>query len=386
METQISQNPLEGFAKEIALQALFSHLPVSFYWLDRRGILLGCNQRVLTDLKISNISHFIGKHITEIASPEAWENCQQVLCTQESLTVEEQHQQEDGTIIHYLSIKNPFYDAAGEIAGVVGISINITAEKQYAQIQKEKQEAEQKAGYLKMAAGTIAHDLATPLATINMGLTALEKMLPDLHAQHAWAVEHGYKVELWKADYLDRIAAGIGRSKYSIEFAFHYTRMILNNLKHDSIDTSSYQMHNMAQTIDEALNDYPYSENEKSLLHWSPTINFDFWGSNFYMINIINNLLKNAYHFIKCAERGEIYIATGETDSHYTLTVKDTAQGAPSEVVEHMFDGYFSKRQGGTGLGLAFCKAIMLSFGGDVSAESVEGEFIEFSLKFPKTS
>ena len=39
--------------------------------------------------------------------------------------------------------------------------------------------------------------------------------------------------------------------------------------------------------------------------------------------------------------------------------------------------------QGGTGIGLAYYKEIMSSYGGDIACDSVEGEFTEFVLNFP---
>ena len=89
---------------------------------------------------------------------------------------------------------------------------------------------------------------------------------------------------------------------------------------------------------------------------------------------------------INANRRGEIYIATQETKETGIITFKDTAKGASPEVVEHMFDDYFSKRNGSTGLGLSFCKAVMKSFNGKITVNSVEGEYIEFMLIFPKFS
>ena len=36
----------------------------------------------------------------------------------------------------------------------------------------------------------------------------------------------------------------------------------------------------------------------------------------------------------------------------------------------------------GTGVGLAFCKTIMISYGGDIICNSIEGEYTEFVLSF----
>lgn len=68
------------------------------------------------------------------------------------------------------------------------------------------------------------------------------------------------------------------------------------------------------------------------------------------------------------------------------MACKDTAKGAPPEVVENLFKSFYSKRRGGTGLGLTFCKKIMNSFGGDITATSVEGEYMQFLLSFPAKS
>jgi len=65
------------------------------------------------------------------------------------------------------------------------------------------------------------------------------------------------------------------------------------------------------------------------------------------------------------------------------LIIKDTAGGTSPEIVAHLFGGYKSTKDGGTGVGLAFCKLTMDTFQGTISAKSVEGEYIEFILGFP---
>ena len=54
------------------------------------------------------------------------------------------------------------------------------------------------------------------------------------------------------------------------------------------------------------------------------------------------------------------------------------------ELPPYIFDDFFtSDKKGGTGLGLPFCKRVMEAFGGDITCESVEGEGVEFCLRFP---
>ena len=102
------------------------------------------------------------------------------------------------------------------------------------------------------------------------------------------------------------------------------------------------------------------------------------------MKSILNNLLKNAYTYIEEQNRGKIFITTDETDAFYLLKIKDTAKGVSPLILDRIFDRYFTTNDAGTGLGLSFCKTIMLSFGGNIEAKSIENKFIEFTLTFPK--
>ena len=73
----------------------------------------------------------------------------------------------------------------------------------------------------------------------------------------------------------------------------------------------------------------------------------------------INNLLKNAEDVLK-EKAIENPIITIEADG-YTLRVKDNAGGVPEDIIEKIFDPYFStkKEKDGTGLGLYMSKTIV---------------------------
>jgi signal transduction histidine kinase len=54
----------------------------------------------------------------------------------------------------------------------------------------------------------------------------------------------------------------------------------------------------------------------------------------------------------------------------------------PSEVLKHIFDRFFTRTHHGSGIGLTFCKMAMEAFGGDITCESVEGDYTLFVLTF----
>jgi CheY-like chemotaxis protein len=71
--------------------------------------------------------------------------------------------------------------------------------------------------------------------------------------------------------------------------------------------------------------------------------------------------------------------------SYLRLTVVDTGQGMSPEIMEHLFEPYFTtkKRGEGTGLGLAVVHGIATSIGGAVTVESEPGKGSAFHVYFP---
>lgn len=62
----------------------------------------------------------------------------------------------------------------------------------------------------------------------------------------------------------------------------------------------------------------------------------------------------------------------------------DTGKGISKDILPHVFDRFFTRTQHGAGVGLAFCKMVMHSFGGDIRCQSEEGKHTLFSLSFPQ--
>jgi signal transduction histidine kinase len=70
------------------------------------------------------------------------------------------------------------------------------------------------------------------------------------------------------------------------------------------------------------------------------------------------------------AIRGSVAVAAGRV----VITVTDTGKGIPDEVLERLFEPYFTTRSSGTGLGLAIVRRIIEDRGGEVSLENVRGD------------
>lgn len=164
--------------------------------------------------------------------------------------------------------------------------------------------------------------------------------------------------------------------------AFTVIDMILMNLKGKPI-SQEHQKCLMSACIESALHEYPLEDSQKDLIHWDKSVNFSFNGNDIYFKHIVFNLLKNALYYIKAANKGEVFIWLEKGKKYNRLYFKDTGKGIASSVLPHIFESFYSKTARGTGVGLAFCQSTMKSFGGNITCESVEGEFTTFVLSFP---
>ena len=98
---------------------------------------------------------------------------------------------------------------------------------------------------------------------------------------------------------------------------------------------------------------------------------------------VFMNLLVNASQAI--SEKGEIRIKTSQVDNMVHVRISDTGGGIPKENLEKIFDpGFTTKGVGvGTGLGLAITFKIIHDHKGSIDATSVVGEGSTFTVKLP---
>jgi len=96
---------------------------------------------------------------------------------------------------------------------------------------------------------------------------------------------------------------------------------------------------------------------------------------------VLINLLINSLDAIK--EGGEVQVSTDARNGEVILSVRDNGEGIPEEVMESIFNPFFTTKTRGTGLGLAISKKIVREHGGDILVESRPGEGSEFRIILP---
>ena len=68
------------------------------------------------------------------------------------------------------------------------------------------------------------------------------------------------------------------------------------------------------------------------------------------------------------------------------LKVADTGPGIPADVVERIFDPFYTTKKDGTGLGLAISRRIVSAHKGALLVESYAGAGTVFTIRLPSPS
>ncbi len=235
---------------------------------------------------------------------------------------------------------------------------------------------------INTVAESIAHELRTPLRTILSGAEGLEIFFPKLIETYAIAKNENLSIPKIDESHYRSLNIILDNIKSEVNSAFTFINMLLVNAN-ESAMKSNYQACSILECVNQALSRYPFDLKENELIVLENREDFTFLGSQQLMIHVIFNLLKNSLYYIKAANKGKIFIRIENGQHTNKLYFKDTGTGIPKEILSHIFDRFFSRTYHGTGIGLAFCKMVMKSFGGDIAAKSQEGEHAEFIMNFP---
>ncbi len=218
-----------------------------------------------------------------------------------------------------------------------------------------------------LAAG-VAHEINNPLASIAMCAESLESRLAEVldpsQPDHQ-VVRH----------YLQMIQSEAFRCKEITEKLLDFSRMGQSQRQNtDLVD--------LVQGVIEMLGHLGRYQGKRLELKSQ--------GPVFAAVNpqeikqVVLNLLTNALDSVE--EGGWVRVVIGRQEGMAELAVEDNGCGMTPEVLEHVFEPFFTRRrQGqGTGLGLSISYRIVSDHGGTITAESAgPGQGATFRVRLP---
>jgi two-component system, sporulation sensor kinase E len=222
--------------------------------------------------------------------------------------------------------------------------------------------AESLASLTNVAAG-VAHEIKNPLGSIGIHLQLIQKKVSGKTTIEAKDISQYVGVIAEEVDRLNRIV---------VDFLFAVKPM----------DTR-LEDGNINQVIKDLL-EFVHPEMEAAgvgvesdLSEDVPTLRID----PRYIKQALLNLIKNA--LAAMPEGGILRLQTRREGNEVLVRVSDTGTGIPEDIMDKIFEPYFTTKPFGTGLGLTIVFKIVKEHLGDISVASREGEGTTFTISLP---
>lgn len=98
---------------------------------------------------------------------------------------------------------------------------------------------------------------------------------------------------------------------------------------------------------------------------------------------VLINLLVNAIDAVKATAEPRITLSAAlSPDRRVVLKVLDNGEGMAPDVLENIFVPFFTTKKNGSGIGLSFCKQILMLHRGTIQVQSEPGKGTVFTLVF----
>lgn len=385
----ITQRRNREVQKDKLFEEIIAIMPGHVYWTDREGVMLGCNDEQAQSAGCRTRQDFIGKKLHHFPwrneAGAIYENNEKVMQTGVLHVLEEVSTMLDGTERVFLSHKVPLKDASNQVVGLLGVSFDITQRKETEALELQASAAEEKSKGMAMIAGSVAHELRTPLRTIESNLEGIQRFFPALLDGYQAAKQADLIADKLYPREVEALLTAVDDSLLETKSAKLVIDSLLKTINYGKVKQGELSVCKVSACIKEALKRYPFKDSQDALVECDVSDDFAFMGNRLMLIHVLFNLIKNALYYIKAAGKGRIYIWLESSEQQNCLCFKDTAMGIGEKILPNIFDRFFSKTENGSGVGLAFCREVLNGFGGEIACESVESQFAKFTLTFPVT-
>jgi len=254
----------------------------------------------------------------------------------------------------------PLKDKEEEMGHII-ILVDITEKKQK-EIQLRR--AESLAALTTLSAG-VAHEIKNPLTSIDIHIQLLKREISKFSEKDVGNIRK--MLDIVKEE-IDRLNSIVQDFLFAVRpMSVSLSKENVNDLILETIDFLKYELKESNIKIK-----YELEEN-------LPAIIIDPKYFHQALLNIIKNAMQAIHH-----DHGEIIIKTEEDSSGDVLIhVIDNGEGIPDNLMQKIFEPYFTTRKSGTGLGLVIVYKIIKELGGDIRIKSKAGEGTVFTLRMP---
>ena len=211
-----------------------------------------------------------------------------------------------------------------------------------------------------LLAATVAHELRNPLAAITMATYNIARKaggpLIDGH--------------------LRNIEKKIGESNHIISNLLFYSRL----------KPPQYERADLSAILKDCLTSARGMGSRRNKpkicvdIPWSLPLE----GDPVQLREIFSNILSNALDAVAKVPGGQVVLRAAARDGAAVLEVADNGEGMTNEVLERVYEPFFTTKAKGTGLGLPVCKQMVELHGGSIEIASVPGRGTAVKVQLPR--
>ena len=391
---------IESDLKEASafLTQLLDSIPDPIYYKDTAGQYLGCNNAFARFLGVekhlvsgATDDHLLPPELAALQKQRDRELLEHRMAQRYEVALPSIHGGDPHDVVF---IKAAYQDAAGAVAGLVGVIMDVSDRKRWERSLQETNMALEKtveelrvahtmlmrteklASLGALSAG-VAHEIKNPLNIISttVQLMMLERPGPD-------EAPPSYKT------ILEQVARAVKITDNLRDFARErppeIRRQPMQEFLERTIALVEYEMNVESNRIVRCFPDQPlYAEFDPDQMA-QVFINF--------ISNARDSLNEKRARLARTQDQtegwfGELKVSLTAGDEQISIRFEDTGMGIPQNIANRIFDPFFStKPEKSTGLGLSISYGIVENHGGSIEVESREGEGAAFTVILPLIS
>lgn len=224
---------------------------------------------------------------------------------------------------------------------------------------RQRQDAE------RASLAEIAHELAAPLTLVAAHLNALEHTPSNKHLATSHSV-----LEVMEHP------GDLRAAKDAANELLYASQDLLTLARGELERPLTMEIFSLPKVIERIAREYP----DVSVHIAAAARDSELAGSPRHLTQLVRNLVRNAVQ----ASRGKPVTVTLNKHAHtLLLEVHDQGPGVPPEDIPHMFERFYSRSHGGTGLGLSVVKRVAEQHSGQIEVVSTLEQGTTMRVKLP---
>jgi PAS domain S-box-containing protein len=364
------------------LETLFNTIEDGVLVVDEKGMIVYFNQAVSRLLGLQpNIE---GRHITDFIPELDWQKISRM-----------DESGGKGVVRHEFEVQYPrlrfirLYAAPldGEATGSAGIALILhdateARQRAFEEIESERIQA------LTLLAASVAHEIGNPLNALHIHLQLMEREVRKLRPGHGngdHAPRSRSRSEVLSAqnetrDSIRKLEQYLTVAKGEVSRLDYIITQFLNAIRPAAPQLKPASLNLVVEKTVELLKPELDNRNlhvKTKLARQIPLTPIDATQIQQVLVNLIKNAIQ------AMTKGGTLSIQTGEGAEAVWMSVSDTGGGIPEEMLNRIFEPFYTTKKKGTGLGLMIVQRIVRAHGGHIEVESQVGRGTTFRIWLP---